>query len=49
MIGLFIFVRYFFGPLEAGSSGPTFNMIASFALVRCLAGFWLEDAALHVL
>jgi len=40
MIGFYIVLRYVLGPLEPTfSPAPTINMIASFALLRCLAGF----------
>lgn len=41
IIGFFVFLRYVVGPHEFVGTGPTINMIASFALLRCLAGFWL--------
>lgn len=41
IIGFFIFLRYVVGPHEPGNTGPSINMIAGFAVFRCLAGFWL--------
>jgi len=41
IVAFYIFLRYVLGPYEHGSPGPTINMIADFALLRCLAGFML--------